>query len=98
MHERMQMQARQAGLPENTPLVEQVAVHEDMGVPKTAMQIAASKYRRSGQGQGNEQAAPAAAEVYPEPKRRDQFVHFSVMPSALLALLVCWLSISFICP
>lgn len=70
--------------------MEQVAIHEEVGAPKTAMQIAAAKYRRSGKPQqhGQPPAAAVAAE-YPEPKRRDEFVHFSVMPSALLPELLC---------
>lgn len=69
------MQARFCGLPDNTPLVEQVEVDVEAGAPRTALQIAADKYR---------QRAPPAkpAPTFPEPKKRDQFLEFPVMPCA----------------
>lgn len=70
------LQARHCGLPENTPLVEQVEVDTVAGAPRTAMQIAADKYLN--------RAPPAARQpaAYPEPKKRDQFLEFPVMPRA----------------
>lgn len=70
------MQARFCGLPDNTPLVEQVEVDAEAGAPRTALQIAADKYR---------QRAPPAkpAPSFPEPKKRDQFLEFPVMPCAI---------------
>jgi hypothetical protein len=83
------VQAKHCGLPEDTPFVERVAVDSERGVPKTAMQIAASKYRHglsvepepSGRG-----AAGSMQAEYPKPKHRDEFLHFSVMPGVLLWL------------
>lgn len=74
------MQASFSGLPENTPLVEAVEVGQEAGAPRTAMQIATDKYRSRGEPQP---ASPSAPE-YPEPKKRDQFLEFSVMPCTLL--------------
>lgn len=86
------LQARFRGLPENTPLVEQVEVDEEAGAPRTAMQIAADKYR---------QRAPAAtkrAPTFPEPKKRDQFLEFPVMPCALPHAACCVLHAVHRCP
>ena len=85
------VQARHCGLPENTPLVEQVEVDADAGAPKTAMQIAVGKYRRgnSPAEQAKEDPALAGRDMYPDPKRRDQFLHFSVMPGASSSKYTC---------
>ena len=70
------MQASFTGLPENTPLVEAVEIDREAGAPRTAMQIATDKFRNR---------APAQQAVeYPQPKKRDQFLEFSVMPCAPL--------------
>jgi hypothetical protein len=66
------VQASFCGLPSNTPLVEAVNINQEAGAPKTAMQIAADQHLRR---------TPARQAVeYPEPKKRDQFLEFSVMP------------------
>lgn len=64
--------------------MEQVRVDAEAGTPKTAMQIATSKYRHGKKGSGAATEAAQAGTTFPEPKMRDQFVHFSVMPSAPL--------------
>lgn len=48
------------------------------------MQIAVGKYRRgnSPAEQAKQDPALAREDPYPDPKRRDQFLHFSVMPGA----------------
>eukprot|EP00892_Ulva_mutabilis_P001547 jgi/Ulvmu1/11393/UM075_0055.1 len=80
--------ARHCGLPENTPLVEQVEVDAEAGVPRTAMQIAADKYLN--------RPPPSAARptTYPEPKKRDQFLEFPVMPHDHLNYAVTWAALS----
>lgn len=69
------MQARHCGLPENTPLVELVAVGEEAGHAASALQIAADKYRGTSRAR--------RVDTYPLPKKRDEYLDFSVMPCAL---------------
>jgi hypothetical protein len=57
--------------------VELVGVGEDKGHAATALQIAADKYR------GTTRARPA--DVFPMPKKRDEYLEFSVMPCVLPA-------------
>ena len=82
----MCMQAQHCGLPANTPLVEEVKPEVDAGPPKSAMQIAAAKYRRAPAEEATSKAADAEVKPqrpqYPKPKMRDEFLHFSVMPGA----------------
>ena len=68
----VRVQATLSGLPGNTPLVEAVEIDQEAGAPRTAMQIATDKYRN--------RIPIRQAVQYPEPKKRDQFLEFSVMP------------------
>ena len=78
------VQAQHCGLPPNTPLVEQVQTHAVAGAPKNAMQIASAKYRRQHSSSGSSRNSAAtdlpSEPSYPEPKMRDQFLEFAVMP------------------
>jgi hypothetical protein len=55
-------------------------VDESAGAPQTAMQMAADKYR------GTSRARPV--QQYPQPKKRDEYLHFSVMPCASCHFLI----------
>jgi hypothetical protein len=81
------VKARHCGLPEHTPLVEQVSVDSEAGVPKTAMQIAAAKYRQAAAAEPDRKASQSSPRSsFPKPKHRDEFLHFSVMPGACLQI------------
>lgn len=74
------------GLPDNTPLIEQVSVEEHAGHPKSAMQLAADRYRGKG--------GATRSDEYPLPKKRDQFLSFAVMPIDHLNYAATWFGLS----